>query len=223
MADHRLFARTKLAAGVVAIFGMAALAQSTNAQNRRWDRVSPIEPGTAIQVRSTEPISSNAADGRVYRGIVENDVMDRSGRLAIEAGSPAELMVRRVGDDDLAVDLDSVTVEGQRYAVRAGSNPVGTSGRSGIGVNRETGEYVGGGAVLGTIIGAIAGGAKGAAIGAGVGAAAGAGAQIATHGRSVQVPAETLLTYQLSQPLYLDVPDEGYSRDGVHYHRCPGC
>src|SRR5438045_7124252 len=48
--------------------------------------------------------------------------------------------------------------------------------------NKRTGEYVGGGAILGAIIGGIAGGGKGAAIGAGAGAAAGAGAQVLTKG-----------------------------------------
>ena len=39
-------------------------------------------------------------------------------------------------------------------------------GEQGIGKNKRTAEYVGGGAVLGTLLGAIAGGGKGAAIGA---------------------------------------------------------
>jgi len=63
---------------------------------------------------------------------------------------------------------------------------------------------IGGGAAIGTVIGAIAGGGKGAAIGAATGAAAGAGAQVLTKGKEVQVPAETVLTFRLTQPLNLE-------------------
>src|SRR5262249_27780619 len=73
--------------------------------------------------------------------------------------------------------------------------------RDGIGANRRTGEYIGGGALLGAVIGAIVGGGKGAAIGAGAGAAAGAGTQILTRGRTVSVPAESLITFRLEEPL----------------------
>ena len=80
-------------------------------------------------------------------------------------------------------------------------NAVSSKEKQGVGANKRTGKYVGGGAAVGAIIGAIAGGGKGAAIGAGVGAGAGAGAQILTKGKSVNVPAESLLTYRLRQPL----------------------
>ena len=78
-----------------------------------------------------------------------------------------------------------------------------TSTGSGIGANKKTGEYVGGGALLGAIIGAVAGGGKGAAIGAGVGAAAGAGGVILTKGSQVKVPVETVLNFKLDQDLQL--------------------
>lgn len=57
---------------------------------------------------------------------------------------------------------------------------------------------IGGGAALGAIIGAIAGGGKGAAIGAGVGGAAGTGAAAATRGKSVTLPAESILRFRLA-------------------------
>ncbi|PYR62623.1 MAG: hypothetical protein DMF88_26855 [Acidobacteria bacterium] len=91
------------------------------------------------------------------------------------------------------------------------------SGAGTIGANKDTAAYIGGGALIGTIVGAIAGGGKGAAIGAAVGAAAGAGTQIYTHGKTVTVPAESLLTFKLAQPLTLGVQDTGYTNNGVHY------
>jgi outer membrane lipoprotein SlyB len=62
---------------------------------------------------------------------------------------------------------------------------------------------VGGGAALGTLIGAAAGGGKGAALGGLAGAAAGALAQILTQGKDVRIPAETVLTFQLDEPIQL--------------------
>lgn len=84
--------------------------------------------------------------------------------------------------------------------------------------NQRTGEYVGGGAVIGAIIGAIAGGGKGAAIGAGTGAAAGAGSQMMTRGREVRIPRESILTFRIRRPMEMGVVDRGYDRDGHHYH-----
>jgi len=165
-------------------------------------------------------------DGRVYTGTVDADVRDANGRLAILRGATAELVVRQGPDNDLYLDLDSITVNGQRYAVDATRHPVAKTGidikNSGIGNNDETVKNVGGGALLGTIIGAIAGGGKGAAVGAAAGAAVGAGVQVYTHGKRVNVPAETLLTYRLQSGLDLGVKDTGYDRDGYHYHRYAG-
>ena len=73
-------------------------------------------------------------------------------------------------------------------------------GRNGVGINRRTGEFTGGGAAIGAIIGAIAGGGKGAAIGAGSGAGAGALTQILTKG-TIKVPVESVLTFKLDRPL----------------------
>jgi hypothetical protein len=58
---------------------------------------------------------------------------------------------------------------------------------------------IGGGAALGAIIGAVVGHGKGAAIGAAAGGAGGAGAQVLLKGKSVSVPAETILTFTLNQ------------------------
>jgi hypothetical protein len=121
-------------------------------------------------------------------------------------------------DGDLLLDLESVSVNGQRFAVTSDAQRVSGEQRDGIGANTRTGEFVGGGALLGTIIGAIAGGGKGAAIGAAAGAGAGAGGQLLTRGRRVRIPVESVLTFRLEQPLMMGVADNGYNRGGRHYH-----
>src|ERR1051326_7686843 len=95
---------------------------------------------------------------------------------------------------DLVLDLQSVSVEGQKYLVS--TTDLQQTGKQGLGANRRTAEYTGGAAAVGAIIGAIAGGGKGAAIGAGAGAGGGALTQVLTKG-SIRVPAETVLTFQI--------------------------
>lgn len=179
-----------------------------------------IDAGTAITVRTTDQIDTRQSDGRVYMAVVDQDVLDRSNRVAVPRGSDAELIVRRDSNNQIAVDLDSIMVNGQRFGVQTTESTVVESERKeGIGANERTGKYVGGGAVIGAIIGAITGGGKGAAIGAGAGAAAGAGAQVLTRGSSVRIPAETLLTFRLAQSMTAPTTDGGYLNNGYHYHR----
>src|SRR5204863_7164446 len=94
-----------------------------------------------------------------------------------------------------------VTVRGRSYALSSGGAT--TSGKDGVGKNKRTAKYVGGGALAGTLIGALAGGGKGAAIGALAGGAAGAGAQTLTKGGKVNIPAESELTFRLEQDVML--------------------
>lgn len=107
------------------------------------DRHTRIEPGTTITVRTNDSIDVNRSDNRVYRGIVDRDVRGENGRLAIPRGSAVELMVRVAPDNDLILDLDSVMVNGQRYAVRADANRVESRKDNGI---------------VGAIVGAVEGG-----------------------------------------------------------------
>lgn len=182
-------------------------------------QVKSIGTGTNISLRTSDTIDAKKSDGRVYNGSVDQNVMDANGDIAIPRGSNAELVVRQASNNELSLDLESVTVNGQRFAVAADASQLSSSQRDGIGKNRRTGKYIGGGAAIGAVIGAIAGGGKGAAIGAGVGAGAGAGTQVLTRGKSVKVPAESLLTFRLEQPLELGATDTGFQRSGRHYHR----
>jgi len=222
----QMFKKRTLIGTTLAAVATVWTAAAGHAAAQSSDPVQYIDPGTTIQVRTTQPVDQSSLDGRVYTGTVEEDVRDTRGRLAISRGATAELVVRRGAQDELYLDLDSVTVNGQRYAVDATRHPVANNGmdvkNSGIGNNTETAKNVGGGALLGTVIGAIAGGGKGAAVGAVTGAAVGAGVQIYTHGKRVNVPAETLLTYRLQSGLDVGVKDTGYDRNGSHYHHYDG-
>jgi len=169
----------------------------------RMERV-VLAAGTEIAVRTNERIDArNAVEEQTFSAQIEENVRDNDGSTVLPRGADARLVVRRLENNgDLILDVESITVEGRRYRVSTEDQEL-DSQRQGIGSNRRTGEFVGGGAVLGAIIGAIAGGGKGAAIGAGAGAGAGVLTQIITRGKEVHVPAESVIRFRLDRPLRL--------------------
>jgi hypothetical protein len=170
-------------------------------------RTHTLGVGTHLPVRVEETIDAAVASaGQTYAAEVTHDVLDASGAVVIPRGSNAQIIIRSAakggrirGASDLVLDLNSVSVGGQSYKLSTADYV--EKGRDGVGKNKRTALFSGGGAAVGAIIGAIAGGGKGAAIGAASGAGAGAGAQIITKGGSIKVPAETVLTFRLDRPL----------------------
>jgi hypothetical protein len=179
-----------------------------NQGNRGYDQARMervvLPAGTEIAVRTNERIDvKDVVEGQTFSAQIDQDVRDTDGSIAIPRRSDAQLVARRVErDGDIFLDVESITIEGRRYRVSTADQEI-ENRRQGVGGNRRTGEFVGGGAVLGAVIGAIAGGGKGAAIGAAAGAGAGAATQIITRGKEVHVPAETVLRFRLDQPLRL--------------------
>jgi hypothetical protein len=102
-----------------------------------------LEPGTMLSIRTNQAIDVERRDNRVYYGVVDRDVRGENGRLAIPRGSNAELIVRVARDNDLILDLESVVVNGQRYAIRAEPNRVESQ--------RDN-------SLVGAIVGAVSGG-----------------------------------------------------------------
>jgi hypothetical protein len=157
-----------------------------------------LTSGTEIKVRTDSAIPAKPAPNSKYTGSISNDVTDSSGNVVIPRGSRAKLVAEANGDDT-NLDLRSVTVNGKRYELTSQdrkSNP------EGLGANKRTAKYVGGGAAVGAVLGALLGGGKGAAIGALVGGAGGAGAQVYTA-RNKEIPPETELKYKLAQDLQM--------------------
>lgn len=160
-----------------------------------------IPASTEIKVRTDTAIPAKPAVGTVYTASVSDDVPDGQGGVAIPRGSRARLVAQASPDGkDTVLDLRSVTVNGARYNLLAGNSQGANASGAGLGANKRTAKYVGGGAAVGAVLGALLGGGKGAAIGALVGGAGGAGAQVLT-GKKKGLPAETQLTYKTAQPL----------------------
>lgn len=215
---HKVLPSTLLAIGL--LLASVALAQDnqppeeTNpAPSNSASDSMQVPSGTQISVRTNEAIdASQATTGQTYSAEVAEDVHGPNGEVLIPRKSEAQLVIRQVstggavGTPELALDLQSLTVNGHQYIVSTADLSHST-GKQGIGKNKRTAEMVGGGALLGTLVGAIAGGGKGAAIGAVAGAATGGTAQVLTRGKQVKVPAETVLRFQLDQPLLLNSTD----------------
>ncbi len=183
--------KLNLLATILALLVAGAAAQS---------KVVPKD--TTIKVRTDSAIPAKPADNAKYRASVSSDVTDSSGSVIIPRGSRATLVAVPNSDGkDTTLDLRSVTVAGQPYLL-ATQTTSESSAPGGLGANKRTGKYVGGGAAVGAVLGAIFGGAKGAAIGALAGGAGGAGAQVYT-GRKKEIPAETELSFKLAQDLQM--------------------
>ncbi|MBC7926408.1 MAG: hypothetical protein H7039_12190 [Bryobacteraceae bacterium] len=164
-----------------------------------------IPANTRLEVRTNEAISSKSPDGRTYSAQIATDVVGSDGGMLLPKGSPVELVLmetrqgKGIRGSSVQLGMRSVTVQGSTYLVLSEE----VSRTSGIGANRRTAQMVGGGAALGTLIGAAAGGGKGAVLGGLAGAAAGALAQILTQSKELRIPAETVLTFQLDEPVRL--------------------
>lgn len=164
-----------------------------------------IPAGTTLEVRTNEAIVSTHVEGRTYQGDIATEVVDVDKKVLLPRGAQVELVILEAKEKSgvkgasLQLGLRSVTVDGQTYLVVSEE----VKQTSGLGTNRRTAETVGAGAALGTLIGAAAGGGKGAVLGGLVGAAAGAAVQVLTQGKEVRIPAESVLRFQLDEPIRL--------------------
>ena len=181
----------------------------TPALRARPEQLLTVPAGVTIEVRNNEPIDSQVArPNQTFSAVVTADVNDDQGRIAVPRGANATLVVRAAngdgkiqGQSELVLDIASLEVGGRTYRIE--TRDLVEKGKEGVGTNKRTAIFTGGGAAVGSIIGAIAGGGKGAAIGAASGAAAGAGTQTLTRGKAVRVASETILRFTLEQPVQI--------------------
>lgn len=178
---------------------------SSTAQQAKAPAPKPIvvEAGTVIVVTVDQAINTKTVnpgdhfDVSLAEPVVvgEKQVIPQ-GAKGVGVVTDAKSAGRVKGGAVLAVSLDSVTVHGKSYPVHSG-----VVEETGKGRGERTAVGAGGGAAVGAIIGAIAGGGKGAAIGAGAGAGAGTAGAVLTGNREISIPAETKLSFKLTQAL----------------------
>jgi len=162
-----------------------------------------VPADTSITVVLDEAIGSKTSTtGQNFSATVSSPV-EVDGRVAIPKGARATGIVRDAksagrfkGGAVLSISLASVTVDGASYDLHTTTHAQTSKGKG-----KRTATMIGGGGAAGALIGGLAGGGKGAAIGAAIGAGAGTGGAGLTGNREIVLPAETPLTFKLTDPL----------------------
>lgn len=174
------------------LLAVTAIAQNT----------ATIPEGAEIKVRTDTAIPAEPSANTTFTAKISRDVIGQEGQVVIPQGAQAKLTAVPTDDNkDTVLDLTSVTMGEHTYLLKTQTDTK-NSAPGGLGANKRTGKYVGGGALIGGVLGALLGGGKGAAIGAILGGAGGAGAQVYT-GKKKEVPPETELSFKLAQNLQL--------------------
>jgi hypothetical protein len=180
---------------------------SASGQKSRETRKSIVVPaGTEIPVILSSSISSKVnKPGENFEASVASPVMVGDGD-AIPKGArvtgtivDAKKQGTFKGAATLAIRLTNLTVHGKDYPI---TTDVYAGSQKGKG--KRTAVMTGGGAAVGALIGGLAGGGKGAAIGAGVGGGGGLAASGATGGKNVEFPAESQISFKLSEDLTIE-------------------
>ena len=141
-----------------------------------------VSAGSYIVVQTDDTVTAVRAMGAtIYTANVTEDVVDQNGTVLIPKDAPVELGVRSlpylgpggVGMTELILELRSVTVKGLRYPVATASE---NPGAGGLGLERDSPKWVGGRAAKGAVL---------------------------ASGPRINVPAKTLLVFQIVEPIRL--------------------
>ena len=161
-----------------------------------------IPRGTAVSIRLIDPVdTAKNKEGDTFRASLDAPiVVDGKTIVFKNADVEARLLSAKsaghfTGSSSVVLVLTKITVGKTEYGIKTGEFT-----KQGASRGKRTAIVVGGGTAAGAVIGGIVGGGKGAAIGAAAGAAAGTGVQGMTQGQQLQLPAETLLEFQLAEP-----------------------
>jgi len=166
----------------------------------------PVVPsGTAISIRTASALGSKISQpGDIFQGTTNSSIRVH-GETVIPAGSAVSGVVvdartrgKIKGEGDLSIRLTAINVHGRSYPISTATLDQTLKGKG-----KRTAIGTGVGAGGGALIGGLAGGGKGAGIGLGIGAAAGFLGSTFSGNKQIEIPAESVLTFNLSAPLRL--------------------
>ena len=158
-----------------------------------------VPVGTPLVVRLEQTVSAkNSNVGDSFSGVLAQSVVV-GGVTVIRAGAPVTGVVtaskgqgRFKGSGDLAIAIKRVG----DYAVSTTAYEATSKGKG-----KRTAGFIGGGGGGGALIGGLAGGGKGALIGGLLGAGAGTAGAAFTGNKDITVPAESVVTFKLAEPI----------------------
>ncbi|HWR54257.1 MAG TPA: hypothetical protein VN428_24330, partial [Bryobacteraceae bacterium] len=158
---------------------------------------------------TTSALSSKTnAAGDVFEASLAEPVLS-GGREVLPRGAAVQGRVTNVDAGGRVKGLATLSLALTAVNARGNSVPIATSAvsKQAETTKKKDATKVGIGAGIGAAIGAIAGGGKGAAIGAATGGGAGTAAVLATRGDAAVIPAESVLTFELTKPATLPARD----------------
>jgi hypothetical protein len=164
-----------------------------------------VPAGTSISVTLLSAVASNTShvEDPVKGSVAKAIVID--GTTVIPAGSALTGAVTEAAESGRVKGRASVAFHFNRLAAFGETHRIQTAAvRKEAAADTKSDVKKGGaGAGLGAIVGGVIGGGKGAAIGA---VAGGTTAVVATKGKEIQVPAGTVVTVLLQDPITVAVP-----------------
>ena len=166
-----------------------------------------VPAGTEIQVKLDQSIATDrTTSGDPFQASVAEPVMI-DGKAVIPKNALVKGQIvtvresgRLAGVAHMRLELRSVQVDGTEYELHTSN-----FARRGGDHRKRNWAFIGGGAGGGALIGALAAGGKGALIGGPIGAGAGIAAATLTGKKDFVLPAETLLTFELVDPVSVQV------------------
>jgi hypothetical protein len=164
-----------------------------------------VPDGTTLHIRINQRISVKTShEGDPFDGTIVSPVAV-NGVEVIPAGSIARGRVvashkrgHFKGRSVLELTLTGLDVNGRHYRL-----DTGTVVRTKNGKGKRTAAFIGGGAGVGMLIGGVASGGVGLLIGGLSGAGAGTLGAAFTGNKDIDIPAETVMSFRLDQPIQL--------------------
>ena len=166
-----------------------------------------VPAGTELQVKLDQSIATDrTTSGDPFQASVAEPVLI-DGKTVIPKNALVKGQIvsvresgRLAGVAHMRLELRSVEVNGTEYELHTSD-----FARRGGNHKKRNWAMIGSGAGGGALIGALAAGGKGALIGGPIGAGAGIAAATLTGKKDFVLPAETLLTFQLVDPVSVQV------------------
>ena len=165
-----------------------------------------IPAGTNLAIRVDQRISVKTSHaGDAFTGEVVDPVATAEGNILVPKGTSvggvvvaAKARGRFKGASELELRLTSMTLNGTRYPLRTADLAQHKKGKG-----KRSAALIGGGTGLGMLIGGIATGGTGLLIGGLAGGGAGTAAAGLTGNRDLEIPAESIVHFKLSEDVVL--------------------